>query len=283
MEIFKEIQPLKAFIKAKRKSGLSIGLVPTMGALHAGHQALIQTCQQENDLTICSIYVNPTQFNNKEDLVNYPRNLGKDLQLLENEGCHAVFCPADDQMYAEKNLLKFSFGHLDRIMEGEHRPGHFNGVALIVGKLFNIVAPDKAYFGQKDWQQYVVIRHLVEELKFNLTLRSVPTVRENDGLALSSRNLRLNEAQRAQANVFFQALQEAKSALIAGEPVEQVKSLVKDIAERNPEVKLEYFELAERENLTVLNSVTDANAPILCIAGYVGKVRLIDNMFLDLR
>lgn len=281
MEIFREIQPLKAFLKAKRALGASIGLVPTMGALHKGHLALLEASQNENDLTICSIYVNPAQFNNAEDLTNYPRNPEKDTEVLRQTGCDVLFCPGDSEMYPEKPRVGFHFGHLETVLEGKYRPGHFSGVALVVSKLFNIAEPSRAYFGQKDWQQYVIIQQLAKELKFDLELRMVPTVREEDGLAMSSRNLRLDARQRSGATVLFKALREASKLLIAGETVDKVKSVVKQMTAQQ-EVRLEYFEVAESQNLVLLDRVESADSPILCIAGYAGGVRLIDNMFLDL-
>jgi pantoate--beta-alanine ligase len=281
MEIFKEIAPLKAFLKAKKQSLKSIGLVPTMGALHTGHISLIEASKAQNDLTVCSIFVNPAQFNNPNDLQRYPRTLDKDTLLLEKVECDAVFCPDSTEMYQHKPLIRFDFSHLDKIMEGKFRPGHFSGVALVVSKLFNIVEPHNAYFGQKDWQQYAIIRQLVDELNFGLTLHSIPTSREEDGLARSSRNLRLNESQRKKAVVFYEALTTAKKALNAGEALAAVKSSVRELVERDEELKLEYFELADSKNLNLLENVKASSQPIMCIAGFVGEIRLIDNMFLD--
>lgn len=261
--------------------GASIGLVPTMGALHKGHLALLEAAKRENDLTICSIYVNPAQFNNAEDLSNYPRNPEKDIDVLRQTGCDVLFCPADSEMYPEKPLIGFNFGHLETILEGKYRPGHFSGVALVVSKLFNIAEPDRAYFGQKDWQQYVIIQQLNKELKFNLHLRMVPTVRESDGLAMSSRNLRLDDQQRKSATVLFRALSEARKLLAGGETVKNVKTVVKQMTEQE-KIRLEYFEVAESQNLLLLDHVEGADSPILCIAAYAGSIRLIDNMFLDL-
>lgn len=282
MEIFTEIGPLKAFLSNKRVRGNSIGLVPTMGALHKGHLSLVEACQKENDLTVCSIYVNPTQFNNPEDLAKYPRTLEEDTRLLKNVGCDVLFCPLNGEMYGGDQLLKLNFGNLDSVMEGQFRPGHFSGVALVVAKLFNIVIPKTAYFGQKDWQQVAIIRQLTEELKFDLDLRIMPTMREPDGLAMSSRNRRLDDSERAQAIVFYQALEEARNALLAGIPLESAKDLVTRKVAQKPNTRLEYFELADSKNLNLLENVEQAAFPILCIAGYVGNVRLIDNMFLDL-
>lgn len=280
MEIFKKIAPLKVYLEEIRRSGKTIGLVPTMGALHNGHLSLIGASKAQNSYTICSIYVNPMQFNNAADLQKYPRNLEQDTKLLSAAGCDAVFCPDNDEMYDGKSVIKFDFGGLDKVMEGKYRPGHFSGVALVVSKLFNIVNPDNAYFGQKDWQQFAVIQQVVAELKFGLALHSVPTLREADGLAMSSRNLRLNDIQRQQATTFYRALRLAKENLKKGEEIASVKRSVKEFVERAQGVTLEYFEVAESKSLDLLEAVNGADAPILCIAGYVGEVRLIDNMFL---
>lgn len=281
MQVFNEIAQLKAFIRAKKQEGKSIGLVPTMGALHAGHLSIIEASKAENDFTVCSIYVNPTQFNNPADLQKYPRTLDKDTKSLEKVECDVLFCPVNNEMYETKNFLTFEFGHLDKVMEGRFRPGHFSGVALVVSKLFNIVEPDRAYFGQKDWQQLVIIRQLVEELKFNLELRTVPTFREPDGLAMSSRNQRLTPAEREKAVVFYQALIAARKSLKSGESFDAVSAMVREIVESNDLISLEYFEIAESKNLNLLDNVNAAEHPIMCIAGFVGEVRLIDNMFLD--
>jgi len=280
MEIFKKIAPLRAFLKEIKRSEKTIGLVPTMGALHNGHLALIKASKTHNSLTFCSIYVNPTQFNNSLDLAKYPKTMVKDLDLLKTAGCDAVFCPETEEMYEQKSNLKFAFGPLDEVMEGKYRPGHFSGVALVVSKLFNVISPDKAYFGQKDWQQFAIIQQVVSELKFDLTLHSVPTLREPDGLAMSSRNLRLKGGFREKATIFYKALLEAKESLRQGADVGSVKKRVYELFEKTDDVTLEYFELAESKNLNVLEFVKGAEMPILCIAGYVGDVRLIDNMFL---
>src|SRR5688572_22475550 len=281
MEIFKKIAPLKVYLEEIRRSGKTIGLVPTMGALHNGHLALIGESKAQNSYTICSIYVNPMQFNNPADLQKYPRTLDQDIKLLSAAGCDAIFCPDNDEMYEGKSVLKFDFGDSDKVMEGRYRPGHFSGVALVVSKLFNIVNPDNDYFGQKDWQQFAVIQQVVTELKFGLALHSIPTHRETDGLAMSSRNLRLNGMQRQQATIFYNALRLAKEKLKKGEEIARVKRLVRELVEKADGIKLEYFEVAESKSLNLLEAVDGVEAPILCIAGYVGEVRLIDNMFLN--
>lgn len=281
MEIFKQITPLKAFLKDLRCQGKSVGLVPTMGALHAGHISLIKASKSQNQVTVGSIFVNPIQFNNASDLLKYPRSLEKDIRLLEAEGCDVLFSPENNEMYPENATVKLDFGMLDKVMEGQYRPGHFSGVALVVSKLFNIVRPDQAYFGQKDWQQFAIIRKMTEEMNFGIRLHSVSTLREADGLALSSRNFRLSLEERDQANIFYLSLSMAAKALQEGTSISEVKSQVKQFVERNDAVRLEYLELADSKNLNLLENVEQSNQPILCIAGYVGEIRLIDNMFLS--
>ncbi|HMF73312.1 MAG TPA: pantoate--beta-alanine ligase [Flavitalea sp.] len=281
MEIFKQIAPLKAFLKDLKSAGKSVGLVPTMGALHAGHVSLIKTCQSQNQITVSSIFVNPIQFNNQNDLLKYPRNIEKDTLLLESVGCDVLFNPENAEMYPEKSTINLNFGDLDKVMEGEFRPGHFSGVALVVSKLFNIIQPDHAYFGQKDWQQFAIIKKLTGELNFNIGLHSVPTLREPDGLALSSRNERLDPEQRQKANVFYKGLLQAKAGLKDGKNIRDVKKRVRAVVEEYPDVRLEYFELVDSENLNLLENVEQSKQPIMCVAGYVGDIRLIDNMFPD--
>jgi pantoate--beta-alanine ligase len=281
MQIFKKIAPLKTFLKDFRLQGKSIGMVPTMGALHNGHLSLINTCQGQNQISVCTVFVNPTQFNNDSDLLKYPRTLDKDIEMLKEVHCDVLFCPETEEIYPTKSALRFDFGRLDKIMEGQYRPGHFSGVGLVVSKLLNIVEPDKAYFGQKDWQQFAIIRQLVEELNFNVELHSVPTLREEDGLALSSRNLRLTAEQRTVASIFYRALMVAKADLKSGKKIEDVKNLVRKMVETVPDVTLEYFEVTESTNLNPIENVEGADRPIICIAGYVGEVRLIDNMFIS--
>jgi pantoate--beta-alanine ligase len=281
MEIFKEIEPLKAYLRSKKTGQFSVGLVPTMGALHAGHLALIQESRAENDITVCSIFVNPTQFNNPADLAKYPRLPEEDSGLLEQSGCNVLFMPDNIQMYPSSSDLKLDFGQLDKILEGKFRPGHFSGVGLIVSKLFNIVQPDKAYFGQKDFQQFAVISKLNEELSFGIVLKAVRIMREEDGLAMSSRNLRLNAQERKHALIFYQSLLYARKALKEGREWKEIESEVKARFEILPEVKLEYISLANRKNLNPLENVRMLNEAVILIAGYVGEVRLIDNILLE--
>ncbi|HOO09223.1 MAG TPA: pantoate--beta-alanine ligase [Cyclobacteriaceae bacterium] len=279
MEIFEEIEPLRAFLKGNGKALGTVGLVPTMGALHKGHLALIQACKAENSLTVCSIYVNPAQFNNKSDLEKYPRTWEADVAMLKSEGCDVLFAPQDAEMYSGQPM-GFDFGQLDKVLEGKFRPGHFSGVALAVSKLFNIVQPDRAYFGQKDYQQLQVINCLKEELKFPIELRSVPIVRENSGLALSSRNQRLGEEGKRQAVFLFNSLCHAKDKILKGVPFSKIKAEVEQRAKLEPGVRLEYFELANRHTLQPLEEAKDMEDEIILIAAFVGEVRLIDNMML---
>jgi pantoate--beta-alanine ligase len=281
MEIFKEIEPLRAFLKVKRVHQNSIGLVPTMGALHDGHLSLIRASKAQNDITVCSIYINPTQFNNASDLAKYPKTVEKDIEMLQKSGCDVLFLPDNGTMYKKEEGLKLDFGLLDKVLEGEFRPGHFSGVALVVSKFFNIIQPNRAYFGQKDFQQFKIISRLVEELKFNIELPFIPTLREADGLAMSSRNLRLNPEERAKALILFKSLQLGRKELQKGISLKEVKNKIKSMFEAIPDVRLEYFEVANAENLMILDSVNNATNAIMLIAGFVGEVRLIDNMFVN--
>lgn len=280
MEIFKEIEPLKAFLRQQKIAARSLGFVPTMGALHQGHLSLIKASKVENDLSICSIYVNPAQFNNLTDLAKYPRALDQDIELLRKTDCDVLFCPDNSTMYSSESQIKFDFGILDKVMEGRYRPGHFSGVALVVSKLFHIVSPDKAYFGQKDFQQFKIIEKLVEELKFDITLRCMPIEREPDGLAMSSRNVRLSAEQREKAIFFYDSLKETRELLEKGNSMQNVRQVIKNKFENSNEVRLEYLELADASNLSQQENVSDKAKAILLIAGYVGEVRLIDNLLL---
>lgn len=280
MHIFKEIAPLKAHLKARRTGPVSVGFVPTMGALHDGHVSLVRASQQANTVTVCSIYVNPTQFGNPEDLAKYPRTLEKDLQILEANACDIVFCPETEEMYGTTGAVAISFPGLDTILEGEFRPGHFSGVAQVVAKLFHIVQPDRAYFGQKDFQQVAVISRMVTALKFDVEIVSMPIVREPDGLAMSSRNQRLTPEQRRQATILHASLQETREQLRNGKSLSGMIEVIRSRC-AGQDVKLEYLALVDRENFTLLETITGTRAAVILIAAQVGPVRLIDNLFLD--
>jgi pantoate--beta-alanine ligase len=281
MQIFTKIEALKAFLKEKRALSKTVGLVPTMGALHKGHLHLVETSRHDNDITVSTIYVNPTQFNNARDLEKYPRTFEQDSVVLEKAGCDALFYPSNEEIYEHPSTLSFDFGQLDKVFEGEFRPGHFSGVALVVSKLLNIVLPDIAYFGQKDYQQFMVISRLVEELKFNVQLKCISTQRETDGLAMSSRNNRLTPEERKKATILFRSLTTARDMLLMKGSVSEAQVAVQQLWGKEVGIKLDYFAVAEAKNLNALDNVKDAGSAILLIAGYVGEVRLIDNLMLE--
>jgi pantoate--beta-alanine ligase len=278
MVIITDIHGLRQYIAEIRSSKKSIGFVPTMGSLHDGHLALVQASVTKNDITVCSIFVNPTQFNNSADLINYPRDTETDIKLLQNANCDMVFIPSTEDIYEKDYLLNLDFGYLEEIMEGKYRPGHFKGVGLVVTKLFNLVKPDNAYFGSKDLQQLAVIRTLTNELLFDIKIVPVETVREKDGLAMSSRNKLLSESQRKEAVDLYRALSEARHKLIEGDSVISVKKHVHDFFSLKSKIDLEYFEIVDSLDLKDIDQINDQNEVSLCIAGYLGKVRLIDNL-----
>lgn len=277
MQIFNSISSLQNFLKSQRLLGLSVGFVPTMGALHTGHLSLIETSRKQNDLTVCSIFVNPTQFNNAHDLSVYPRTLEADCQMLESVECDVVFAPTAEEMYPQLPQIKFDFGDLERVMEGQFRPGHFNGVGIVISKLFNIIQPNDAYFGQKDLQQCAIVHRLVKDLSFSLTLNICPTQRETDGLAMSSRNRNLSPQQRADAPHIQKALQKAVDLLKENKSSVEVKTFISEYFEAISSFELEYFEISDVETLQPINELQTGKTA-LCIAAFMGKTRLIDNV-----
>jgi len=281
MEVIGQVKRMREVVQALRCDGKRIGFVPTMGALHEGHLQLLRVSAQENDITICSIFVNPTQFNNPEDYKLYPRTLEQDVSLLQTVGCDYLFVPTAADVYPQQSLIQFSFGALDAVMEGEHRPGHFSGVATVVGKLFNIVQPHKAYFGQKDLQQVAIIRQLVYGMSFDLQLVCCPTIREESGLAMSSRNKRLSEKELQTATILYKALNKAKQELTS-HSVASIKAGVQTYLAAEEDVKLEYFDIVETTALQPVSDVKGLDEVALCIAAFVGPVRLIDNIVVDL-
>ena len=259
---------------------MRIGLVPTMGALHDGHLSLVRYCKKNCDITVVSIFVNPTQFNNDDDYAAYPNTLTRDLALLQSEKVEAVFTPDNETLYPRPSIMGISFNPLDSLLEGAFRPGHFSGVALVVSKLFNIVNPDTAFFGQKDLQQVAVIKKLNEELAFGIEIETVPTQRATDGLALSSRNSRLTDQQRHLAPVLYKTLAEAKRKLLAKEDIGLTMEAARGQLEKySPDIKLEYLEIVDSNELTIVKNLSAHNQVSLCIAAYFGEVRLIDNLF----
>jgi len=264
----------------ERNCNKTIGLVPTMGALHDGHLQLVEKSKSYSDITIASIYVNPTQFNNSADLEKYPRPIENDLKLFEESGVDYVFLPADGEIYPHIVLTKFDFGDLERILEGEFRPGHFNGVGIVVTKLFNIIQPDHAYFGQKDLQQLAVIRRLVTDLSFNIELIQVSTIREKDGLAMSSRNIRLTKKERQSAIILYNCLSYAKDELLKGKEWFEVREKVTQKFSDEPLARLEYFELVFSQTLKKVSEVSGNESLAICTAAFIGEVRLIDNLMI---
>ncbi|MCC2545780.1 pantoate--beta-alanine ligase [Hymenobacter sp. BT175] len=282
MEILQTSAELQAQTEHWRKTGRRIGLVPTMGALHEGHLQLVEAAARENDVVVTSIFVNPTQFNNPEDFRLYPRLPEADAALLGPAGCTTLFMPDVAQLYPAPSVLRFDFGTLERVMEGIHRPGHFSGVATVVSKLFHVSRPHRAYFGQKDLQQVAIIRQLVADLSFDLELVVFPTVREADGLAMSSRNRRLTPAGRATAPVLYQALQLAQALVEQQVPPARVREAVQQRLAQEPTITLEYFEVADAGTLQPLDGPEwPAGRPVaLCLAAHLDGVRLIDNIVL---
>jgi len=278
MEVFASIESLRRFLNQQRSLNKSIGLIPTMGALHQGHISLLNASVSENDITVCSIFVNPVQFTNQEDLAKYPRTLEEDCAMLENAGCSAVFAPSVEEMYPETPLLKFDFGLLETVMEGASRPGHFNGVGIVVARLFNIIQPDKAYFGQKDLQQVSVIRQLIADLAFPIQLVVCPTVRETDGLAMSSRNRRLGAPERKSAPHIYRIMREAENDLLNGVKTEEVMKTAQDAFSSLPEFTLDYFEIVNTKTLQPIANKAVPGSTAICVAAFLGPVRLIDNI-----
>ena len=282
MQTYSEIAPLRAKLAERRTHKERIGLVPTMGALHEGHRSLLARSLRDNDHTVCSIYVNPTQFNNPDDLTHYPRTLTQDIALLEELGCHTLFCPNDLTMYpsGQSAHVSMDFGSLDNGLEGRYRPGHFSGVGVVVSKLFHIIQPDRAYFGQKDLQQFAIIRKLVHDLLFPVQLIRVPIVRTTEGLALSSRNRRLSSAQQQTALRLYESLKQAKAALENQASVTEARQRAIDYLTKEPEIRLDYLEIVDADTFGTVSDISQYQQIALCVAAYVGDVRLIDNVLI---
>ena len=281
MKVFEEKKALTLYISSLKASGKRIGFVPTMGALHDGHLSLIRVAKNENDVVVASIFVNPTQFNNPEDLKNYPRTLEPDKEKLLQVNTDILFFPTVEEMYPlnEVESEVFNFDQLEKVMEGKHRPGHFNGVARVVSKLFKIVNPDTAYFGEKDFQQLAVIRKLVSEMKSSINIIGCPTVREPDGLAMSSRNMLLNEEERKEASVISQTLFFVRDNWKKFGPEAIIQKAIETI-EASGMMHVEYFEIADEETLQPLAEGFLSKHGRCFTAVRLGKVRLIDNVSL---
>ena len=279
MKLIQKIDELRAELAACRQAGKTVGLVPTMGALHAGHASLVKRAVKENDVVVVSDFVNPTQFNDKNDLQKYPRTLEADCALLEAEGVSFVFAPSVEEIYPEPDTRQFDNAPLDVVMEGKYRPGHFNGVCQIVSKLFLIVEPNRAYFGEKDFQQMAIIREMVRKYPFEgLEIVGCPIVRESDGLALSSRNARLSDEQRVQALQISKALFESKNEFMKTHTLAETKAFVEDQIAQAEGLELEYFEIVDGNTLQNVANWEDSAYIVGCITVYCGEVRLIDNI-----
>ncbi len=277
MQIFTTVQELQKGMAPLRQLQKIIGFVPTMGALHKGHISLVEKALRESDFVVCSIFVNPIQFNSKEDLEHYPRTLDNDYKVLESAGCHAVFVPSVEEMYPAAISEKYDFKELETVMEGKFRPGHFNGVAIVVKRLFDIVQPDKAFFGEKDYQQLAIIKQLVKEAELPVKIIPCPIMREPDGLAMSSRNLRLTQKERLAAPFIYNTLCRSVE-MSQSHNSDEVQNFVIRSFESNPIFKLEYFELVDDTTLQPILNFSEGQGAVGCIAAYLGKVRLIDVM-----
>ena len=288
MQKFTTVAALREAVHKAKADGKSIGLVPTMGALHEGHLSLIRKAKEQNDIAVVSVFVNPIQFNNKEDLAKYPRTVDADCEKLESVGADFVFIPSVEEMYPEPVKEEYHFGPLEEVMEGPKRPGHFSGVAVVVRRLFDLAEPDRAYFGEKDYQQLAIIRNLIEQIHYNIEIVPCPIVRADDGLALSSRHMRLSPAARAIAPTIYDTLQQA-AEMAECEEVDDVKewvmSSLASFNEVNPDqcpdglcFEPEYFEIVDARTLQPIETWDEAgeDGAVGCIAVWLDGVRLID-------
>ncbi len=277
MLVIQKISELKARLDQERAQGRTIGLVPTMGALHEGHASLVARSAQENDVTVVSVFLNPTQFNDKKDLERYPRTLEADCRLIEEYGGQIVFAPTVEEVYPQPDTRVFSYPPTDSVMEGAFRPGHFNGVCQIVSKLFSYVEPHRAYFGEKDYQQICVIRRMVEDLKFNLEIVPCPVIREESGLAMSSRNTLLSDDERTLAAHIYRVLQESKSL---HKSVAQTQEFVVTALNAIPGLEVEYFSIVDGKTLADITDWNEAETVVGCITVFCGStpIRLIDHI-----
>lgn len=275
MIVVETIKKLKQ--ELEKYNSKNIGFVPTMGALHSGHISLVERCVKENDVCVVSVFVNPTQFNDKADLERYPRTEEADKKLLEAAGCDIVFMPKVEEMYPEEDTRVFNFGSIETVMEGKYRPGHFNGVAQIVSKLFDAVEPTRSYFGEKDFQQVAIIRDMVRQLNLSVEIIACPIIREESGLARSSRNELLSAEERKKAALISQVL--SKSVNFAKEmSVDEVKNWVIDQFKTDEVFRMDYYDIVDGNSLQSVSSWNESDYIVGCIAVYCGKIRLIDNI-----
>lgn len=278
MEIFRTRAETHKYLNELRSGSKSVGFVPTMGALHEGHLSLIEAASIKTDVVVCSIFVNPTQFNDKNDLENYPRPIEDDIRKLRQAQCSVLFIPGVDEMYKSDDKWNIELNDLDNILEGEIRPGHYQGVTQIVKKLFDIIAPDYAFFGQKDYQQFMVISYMVRKFHMNIKLIKCPIVREEDGLAMSSRNVYLSEQNRINSLALFKSLTRAKAQFELSS-VSQIKNDAFEFLRSSPGINPEYFEIYDAKTFKAISSKS-AKSIIALVAARVGNIRIIDNMIL---
>lgn len=277
MDVIETSEQLTSAVTRLKLEGKTIGFVPTMGSLHPGHLSLVEEAHKNTDVVVVSIFVNPNQFNNPDDLKNYPRDLDKDIKLLKATDCELLFVPSVKDIYPEEDNRIFDFGQVDKVMEGRFRPGHFNGVAQVVSRLFEIVKPDKAFFGLKDFQQIAVIKQMVKQLDLGVEIVACPIVRESDGLAMSSRNLLLQPGDRKKAPIIAQTLFDSCN-FAQNHSVEETQNFVIDAINGEESFKIEYFEIVDGETLQSVENWKDSRYIIGCIAVFAGEVRLIDNV-----
>ncbi len=283
MLVVQDPYALSREVEKHSKNDEIIGLVPTMGSLHEGHLGLIKASLEQSHFTVVSIFVNPLQFNKKEDLDAYPRNLEEDLKLLEAQGVDAVFNPPESTLYKSRPKVSFDFGELDKVLEGEYRPGHFKGVGIVVSKLFNLVKPDKAFFGLKDLQQYLIIKQLTRDLSYDIEIVGVPTAREKSGLALSSRNSRLSDHGQHIASGIYKGLKHAEGLIKKGVTPPEIKESSIEFYKTISGLEIEYFEIVEDQGLSAIETFDGLESVAVCVAAYVEGIRLIDNLYLRLQ
>lgn len=279
MQVFNSRAELNSYINQCKEEGKVVGFVPTMGALHAGHISLVKKAKETCSEVVVSIFVNPTQFNDPKDLERYPRTLESDLKMLEDAGCNTVFAPTVDEMYPEPDTRVFNFGYIEQIMEGPKRPGHFNGVAQVVSRLFDIVNPHKSFFGMKDFQQIAIIRSMVDQLKYDIEIVACPIIREEDGLAMSSRNMLLTPEHRVVAPEIHKVLSKAVE-IHNTMSVSELKQWIINSINSNPLLEVEYVEIVDELTLKITEDWSEQGRKVICITVYAGQIRLIDNIII---
>lgn len=280
MQVATSTEEIFSLLKPIKQANQTIGLVPTMGALHAGHVSLVSASQAANDVTIVSIFVNPLQFNNSDDLEKYPRPFNADLALLEAQGVDFVYAPSEKSMYKEKPMVKVDFGSLAEVMEGKFRPGHFDGVGLVVAKLFNQTTPNRAYFGQKDLQQYLLIKSMVRDFSFPTEIVGLPIIREASGLAMSSRNQRLSKRAKETASNIYKGLIVGQEKFSSKSSIDETKLAVSAFYRGIDDLEIEYLEIVSAKTLMPITELNTFDPIVMCVAAFVEGIRLIDNLYL---